>query len=102
MPDDRRDVIDALLMADHPEKSSPIGELTSTELTNIKNISKPTTLKLFETLRVLGLVDSTIEEGPIPGKVTLKKEFDWLISEDFQKYRNIWLNSMKSTPGLPF
>ncbi len=101
MPDDRRDTVE-LLLDNHPDKSTGSGSLTSSDLTGIKSISKPKALRIFEKLAVLGLVSLDRSEGPEPSRITLKADFNWLLSDDFQKYRYTWQNRQQFDPDLPF
>ncbi|MFH1699230.1 MAG: hypothetical protein ABIE07_01480 [Candidatus Zixiibacteriota bacterium] len=101
MPDDRRDTVE-LLLSEHPDKSSGLGSLTSSELTSIKKISKPKALRIFEKIAVLGLVTLDKSEGPGPSRIKLIKEFDWLLSGIFQKNRFAWQHRQNFDPELPF
>lgn len=64
------------------------GILTRPQIQDFLKISRPTTLKTMIALDVLGLVDFTKEEennNNLPAKITLKKEFDWFLSDEFKK-----------------
>lgn len=66
------------------------GVLTRPQIEDFLKISRPTTLKTMRTLEVLGLVDFTKEEennNNLPAKITLRKEFDWFLSDEFKKLR---------------
>lgn len=101
IPDDRRDAIDALLSGDHPDKLLNPGEMTSTELTKMKKISKPKALKLFQTLEVLEIVDFFKEEGPKPARIELKPRFRWLLGVECQGLRRNWIDGIEPFPGSP-
>jgi hypothetical protein len=65
------------------------------EIEKSLNVSRPTALRNMLELKAIGLVD--LEDESVPAternppynrkRITLKKEFDWLLGEDFQKLR---------------
>ncbi|MFZ0510583.1 MAG: hypothetical protein WAM14_03165 [Candidatus Nitrosopolaris sp.] len=71
------------------------GRLNATEIEKSLNVSKPTALRNMVELKAIGLVDheeeivSATAGNPQHNKksITLKKEFDWLLGEEFQKLR---------------
>ena len=71
------------------------GRLTAKEIEKSLNVSKPTALRNMVELKAIGLVDLEEEIVLVTGKnpqhnkksITLKKEFDWLLGEEFQKLR---------------
>lgn len=90
MPDDRRQVIDLLTDPDNPDKSTTRGEVTSTEITDILNISKHTAIKILHILSILKIGTLTEGSGPTPDKFTLKNVYSWLLTDDFAHLRRIW------------
>src|SRR5205823_554343 len=69
------------------------GKLTTTRIVESLNISKPTALRTMAEFKAIGLVDKEHEVSPLGGggngnmQITLKDEFNWFLSEEFQKLR---------------
>lgn len=85
------------------------GTLTTSQITVGLKISKNTALKTMAQLKVLGLVegdmvdieDKDIEEIGMPGdnspkSITLEKDFEWFLSEEFRKLREGFVPEGKS------
>jgi predicted transcriptional regulator len=71
------------------------GKLTTKEIEKSLNVTRTTALRNMVELKVIGLVDLEEEEVPASAgnppynkkSITLKKEFNWLLGEEFQKLR---------------
>jgi hypothetical protein len=65
------------------------GKLTTNQIIDFLATSRPTAIKTMTEFKALGLVD--MEEKLIDGKytmqITLKKEFDWFLKEEFNSLR---------------
>jgi hypothetical protein len=68
------------------------GKLTTTRIVESLNISRPTALRTMAEFKAIGLVDKEQEVSPLGGsgniQITLKDEFNWFLSEEFQKLRD--------------
>lgn len=62
------------------------GNLTTGNIMEFLNISKPTALRTMTELTILGLVAK--KEDSDEFEITLKDEFNWFLSEEFQKLRD--------------
>ncbi len=82
-PVERVNVFDLLL-----NKS---GKLTTSDIMNFLNSSRPTAHRTMTELKVLGLVDMEQESDDhdnSPKSIKLKDKFKWFLSEDFRRLRN--------------
>jgi hypothetical protein len=61
------------------------GRLTTSIITESLNTTTPTALRTMTEFKALGLVDMKEAEGN--RKIVLKSEFEWFVSEDFDKLR---------------
>jgi predicted transcriptional regulator len=98
----QRTSIFSLLLANH-------GSLTTSQITEYLNISKPTALRTMAEIKAVGLVDEDeVMVGPNSVKrVTLRHEFDWFLSEEFAELNEdfrpvdysefLWTYSLLST-----
>jgi hypothetical protein len=59
------------------------GSMTTSQITDYLDISKPTALKTMAELKAVGLVDEYYLDTE--KRVTLRPEFDWFLSEEFAK-----------------
>jgi len=90
MPNDRRQVVDLLLQDSGPRKSSPRGQVSSSEIAENLAISKPTALRVIEELRLLDIGEKTSGMGNQSAILCLNPAYDWLTSDTFISYRNKW------------
>ncbi len=102
IPDDRRRVLNLMIDTDHPDKSSERGSVTSTEIEEILGFSRPTARKVLQTLRVLEVGSLENSVGPVPAKLTLKDHYDWLKTDDFIQYRQVWSQVSDPSSKVPF
>lgn len=66
------------------------GKLHTSDIIEFLGTSRPTALKTMTELKVLGLVDLEKEsenDDNSPRTITLKKEFDWFLSNEFKNLR---------------
>jgi predicted transcriptional regulator len=68
------------------------GSLTTSEIITSLNITAHTAHRTMTELSALGLVDSAglREKANSEKKITLKPEFSWFLSEEFQKLREVF------------
>jgi len=68
------------------------GKLTTSQITVSLNMSNPTAKKTMAELLAIGLVtlgEIESQQGSLEKQITLKDEFDWFLSSDFQSVRNL-------------
>jgi DNA-binding transcriptional regulator GbsR (MarR family) len=63
------------------------GRLTTTRIVESLNISKPTALRTMAEFKAIGLVDKEHEGGGGNMQISLKDEFNWFLSDEFEKFR---------------
>ncbi len=104
MQDDRRQVIDLLTDPDNPDKDTDRGEVTSTEITKILGISKPTAINILHRLHILKIGELSGGDGPQALKLTLNDVYGWLLTDDFANLRRIWEPERfdQGNNGIPF
>lgn len=95
MPDDRRQVIDLMIDPDNPDKESPRGQVTSTELAEILTFSKPTALDTMKKIGLLNIGKNDDGSGPMPSKLILNDFYGWLLTDEFSALRRIWDSETK-------
>lgn len=98
MPGDRRQVIDLMLHKPEGTKEGPAGQVFSSDIQSSLKISRPTAIKIIDELALLGIGSKSKSVGNQPCCLTLDKAFDWLLTEQFARYRQAW----REPPGLPF
>ena len=64
------------------------GKLTTTRIVESLNISRPTALRTMAEFKAIGLIDKEHEGGGGNIQISLKDEFNWFLSEEFQKLRD--------------
>jgi len=102
MPDDRRRVVDLMLSRHHPEKISPFGRVTSSEISKILGFSAPTARKVLKALSILELGNLAEGTGPNPLSFELNSDLDWLRSDRFAEHRLKWAEIVERDAGAPF
>ena len=90
IPDDRRRVVSLMIEKHHPDKSSPTGEVTSSEVSQCLRVSPPTATKMLRQVASTGLGELSGGIGSVPLKVSLNGEFSWLLSDEIETARKAW------------
>lgn len=81
-PVDRVKIFDLLLKQN--------GNLSTSEIMEFLNLSRPTALRTMTELKVLGFVSMENESGDYdnsPKSIKLKEEYKWFLSEEFKRLR---------------
>jgi len=72
------------------------GTMTTTQIADSLNMSKPTALKTMTQLKALGLVEMTDGDSNIPATITLVPQFNWVFDKQFLELRNGFVPSDNS------
>jgi hypothetical protein len=64
------------------------GTMTTIQIADSLNMSKPTALKTMTELKALGLVEMTDGDPNTPAKITLNPQFNWVFDKQFLDLRN--------------
>lgn len=63
------------------------GSLTTNQVCEFLNTSPPTARRTMTELKAIGLVYMETGEGQTPSEITLKAEFDWFLSPQFEELK---------------
>jgi len=65
------------------------GTLTTSQIEICLDISSPTARRTMTELKATGLVDMVSASAPEESKITLKREFSWFLTEEFDNLRSL-------------
>jgi hypothetical protein len=72
------------------------GTMTTSQIADSLNVSKPTALRTMTELKALSLVEMTNGDSNTPAKITLDPQFNWIFDKQFLELRNGFVPSDNS------